>query len=267
MASKKPTGDPVIDFFNPNVPLKRHTLQSAPDKPKSSVGANGNGIAKPQLLDWDEVPEEPEQPEYWRPIREREEAAVLEQHRRDMDPERVWSEAKPRGKSKVRRPYHSIPIFPWKKVLAVSLFLCQVPASAKGGLSSIEENTLAATFSRLGANAAVPAVERAPEPALMAKYDTGSDMASGYQGGRSLAVTKKRSEILEAIAKNPAVVVHGHTGCGKTTQIPQFILDDARDRNKFVNIVVTQPRRIAAASVAKRVARERGWQLGGLVGY
>ena len=41
-------------------------------------------------------------------------------------------------------------------------------------------------------------------------------------------------------------VISGHTGCGKTTQVPQFVLDDHARKNKFVNIVVTQPRRIAA---------------------
>ena len=43
-----------------------------------------------------------------------------------------------------------------------------------------------------------------------------------------------------------AVGISGHTGCGKTTQVPQFVLDDHAKKNKFVNIVVTQPRRIAA---------------------
>ena len=41
-------------------------------------------------------------------------------------------------------------------------------------------------------------------------------------------------------------MVSGETGCGKTTQVPQFVLDDHARKNKFVNIVVTQPRRIAA---------------------
>ena len=62
-------------------------------------------------------------------------------------------------------------------------------------------------------------------------------------------------------------MISGHTGCGKTTQVPQFILDNAANRRKRVNIVVTQPRRIAAQSVAKRVAQERRWELGRLVGY
>lgn len=50
-------------------------------------------------------------------------------------------------------------------------------------------------------------------------------------------------------------------------QIPQMILDDAKEKKRVCNIVVTQPRRIAARSIAERVSRERGWELGSVVGY
>ena len=43
--------------------------------------------------------------------------------------------------------------------------------------------------------------------------------------------------------------------------VPQFILDSHAQQNQYVNIIVTQPRRLAAQSVAKRVCRERGWPL------
>lgn len=55
--------------------------------------------------------------------------------------------------------------------------------------------------------------------------------------------------------------------CGKTTQVPQFILDDHFNKRKPVNIVVTQPRKIAAISIAKRVCADRRLHLGYLVGY
>ena len=62
-------------------------------------------------------------------------------------------------------------------------------------------------------------------------------------------------------------IISGFTGCGKTTQIPQFIMDDCVSKRERFNIVVTQPRRIAAKTVATRVCKERNWPLGRLVGY
>ena len=62
-------------------------------------------------------------------------------------------------------------------------------------------------------------------------------------------------------------IIQGSTGCGKTTQVPQYILDDCRNQNEYCKIVVTQPRRIAAISVARRVCEERGWGIGTVCGY
>ncbi|GAA5911978.1 uncharacterized protein JCM6883_000753 [Sporobolomyces salmoneus] len=85
----------------------------------------------------------------------------------------------------------------------------------------------------------------------------------------SLPVTSHASSVLSKIAVSPVVVVLAATGSGKTTQIPQLILDDAIAEGKGAecNIVCTQPRRIAAISVAERVAKERGQVLGDQVGY
>jgi len=77
-----------------------------------------------------------------------------------------------------------------------------------------------------------------------------------------------RNELLEGIRNNQVVLVSGETGCGKTTQVPQFIMDDAIERGvKNLNMICTQPRRIAAISVAERVASERGERIGDSVGY
>ena len=59
----------------------------------------------------------------------------------------------------------------------------------------------------------------------------------------------------------------GATGSGKTTQVPQYILDEYAKDQRYCNIIVTQPRRIAAMSISKRVCQERGWTQGSLVGY
>ena len=58
-------------------------------------------------------------------------------------------------------------------------------------------------------------------------------------------------------------------GCGKTTQVAQFILDDQifKGNGSITNILCTQPRRISAVSVAERVAAERGERLGESVGF
>ena len=84
---------------------------------------------------------------------------------------------------------------------------------------------------------------------------------------QSLAINEKREELLKLLQKENAVIIKGFTGCGKTTQVPQFILDDCYSKRTPCNIVVTQPRRIAAISVARRVCEERGWRIGTVVGY
>lgn len=75
----------------------------------------------------------------------------------------------------------------------------------------------------------------------------------------ALPIAELKGEILHLLKENDVLVVCGETGCGKTTQVPQFILDDMIEEGHggICNIVCTQPRRIAAISVAERVADER----------
>ncbi|CAG9770070.1 unnamed protein product [Ceutorhynchus assimilis] len=82
-----------------------------------------------------------------------------------------------------------------------------------------------------------------------------------------LPIDSFRSRILTRIALNQVVVIQGDTGCGKTTQVPQMIMDSLRENNEVCNIIVTQPRKIATINVAKRVCEERGWTLGTVCGY
>ncbi|XP_077537769.1 ATP-dependent RNA helicase TDRD9-like [Haemaphysalis longicornis] len=82
-----------------------------------------------------------------------------------------------------------------------------------------------------------------------------------------LPIYECRDEVLRMVETYPVVVIQGATGCGKTTQVPQYILEECASRGVHCNIVVTQPRRIAAISVAHRVCQERRWSLGTIVGY
>ena len=75
------------------------------------------------------------------------------------------------------------------------------------------------------------------------------------------------AEICRVVSSSPVTVLEGQTGCGKTTQVPQFILEDADARGQRCSIVCTQPRRISAIGVAQRVAEERCERLGSTVGY
>jgi len=69
------------------------------------------------------------------------------------------------------------------------------------------------------------------------------------------------------VESQQVTVIEGETGCGKTTQVPQYILDYYAAQGRYCNIIVTQPRRIAAISIARRVCAERRWQLGHICGY
>ena len=70
--------------------------------------------------------------------------------------------------------------------------------------------------------------------------------------------SKKKNSIIQVI------IVSGETGCGKRTQIPQFILESEMEsvHGAVCSIICTQPRRISAMSVSERVASERGEKLG-----
>ena len=88
---------------------------------------------------------------------------------------------------------------------------------------------------------------------------------SDEQDFETLPVVSFKGEILAAVTRSQIVIIIGETGSGKTTQIPQFFADDDLLGGK--QIAVTQPRRIAAISVAQRVSDERHRTVGGEVGY
>ena len=84
---------------------------------------------------------------------------------------------------------------------------------------------------------------------------------------KSLTINSARTKILNAISSSQVIVIAGETGCGKTTQVPQFILDNCQQKKKPCKIICTQPRRLSAVSVAERVAFERGEKIGQTFGY
>ncbi|MCK5837156.1 MAG: AAA family ATPase, partial [Desulfobacula sp.] len=80
-----------------------------------------------------------------------------------------------------------------------------------------------------------------------------------------LPITHKKDEIVHALKHHRVVIIAGETGSGKTTQIPKFCMEAGR--GAAGRIGCTQPRRIAAITVAKRLAEELGEELGRSVGY
>ncbi|KAJ3589989.1 hypothetical protein NHX12_007946 [Muraenolepis orangiensis] len=78
----------------------------------------------------------------------------------------------------------------------------------------------------------------------------------------NLPIYQYRDRIVELVRQHPVVVVAGDTGCGKSTQVPQYLLSSG-----FSSIACTQPRRIACISLAKRVSFESLNQYGSKVGY
>lgn len=127
---------------------------------------------------------------------------------------------------------------------------------------------------------------------LGASCDTNIDVYQRYnfriKKESNLPIMMSKDNILKKLEESPVIVLQGatgkltiffplpveiyfyfnyQTGCGKTTQVPQFILDDAVAKGKYCNIIVTQPRRIAAVSIAKRISAERRWELPSIIGY
>ena len=81
----------------------------------------------------------------------------------------------------------------------------------------------------------------------------------------NLPVSARRDDIMELVRDNQVVVIAGETGSGKTTQIPKMLLEMGRGRRGLIGH--TQPRRLAARTVAERIADELGQDIGESVGY
>ncbi|CAL8471800.1 g11342 [Coccomyxa elongata] len=101
------------------------------------------------------------------------------------------------------------------------------------------------------------------------KWLLGAKMQAMRSVREKLPAHLKRQQVLDSLQEHRVVIISGATGCGKSTQLPQYILEQAVEEGwgGACNIVVTQPRRISAVGVATRVAAERGEPLGDVVGY
>src|SRR5262249_20624462 len=113
------------------------------------------------------------------------------------------------------------------------------------------DDALAALAGEVDAAAARLVARRASVPAVRYPED--------------LPISARRAEIAEAIAAHQVVIVAGETGSGKTTQLPKICLELGRGIRGQIGH--TQPRRLAARTVADRVAAELGTELGDLVGF
>uniref|UniRef100_A0A182VV52 RNA helicase n=1 Tax=Anopheles minimus TaxID=112268 RepID=A0A182VV52_9DIPT len=82
-----------------------------------------------------------------------------------------------------------------------------------------------------------------------------------------LPIAQFHEVILRSMQQTQVIIISGNTGSGKTTQVPQYILEEAAQTNQPCRIICTQPRRISAVTVAERVCYERNEPLGDTVGY
>ncbi|CAM41748.1 putative RNA helicase [Leishmania braziliensis MHOM/BR/75/M2904] len=126
--------------------------------------------------------------------------------------------------------------------------------------ASVNQETQRSDF--LASDAALDAVLKSS----WEKLKSGSSLRKSRD---SLPAHKVRETLRAALQKHNVVVIGGETGSGKTTQIPQFLYEFMCEEGNgsSANIVCTQPRRLAATSVALRVAEERDEAVGGTVGY
>ncbi|XP_047426501.1 3'-5' RNA helicase YTHDC2 isoform X2 [Mugil cephalus] len=132
-----------------------------------------------------------------------------------------------------------------------------VQINSKGGMSLAAEPDNGYDRNRASGclNNGIPMVPRRRSPSELDSFR------------RALPVYEHQEEIVQLIRENRVVLVVGETGSGKTTQIPQFLLDDCSKNGEPCRIFCTQPRRLAAIAVAERVAAERGESVGQTVGY
>jgi pre-mRNA-splicing factor ATP-dependent RNA helicase DHX38/PRP16 len=120
--------------------------------------------------------------------------------------------------------------------------------------------------------AALPGEENHKGGSGFAQHLKKNDGSSDFSRSKTLQEQRQylpafavREELMRVIRDNQVIIVVGQTGSGKTTQLTQFLYEEGYSKSGMIGC--TQPRRVAAMSVAKRVSEEMEVRLGGLVGY
>jgi ATP-dependent helicase HrpA len=140
-------------------------------------------------------------------------------------------------------------------------------ADLAGGMAADRE-VLSRRVSRLSRSGVPPAEIERVTRAVAASRERAIARAAGVPRidyPPELPVAQRRDEIAAAISAHRVVIVCGETGSGKTTQLPKICLEIGRGVRGLIGH--TQPRRIAARSVASRIAQELGTEVGELIGY
>jgi pre-mRNA-splicing factor ATP-dependent RNA helicase DHX16 len=123
--------------------------------------------------------------------------------------------------------------------------------------------TLQCKFNRSTVIKNISGTKEKKEPELTEKEKKKLDIE---ETKKSLPVYPFRDDLIQAVREHQVLIIEGETGSGKTTQIPQYLHEAGFTQNDK-KIGCTQPRRVAAMSVAARVAQEMGVKLGNEVGY
>ncbi|KAJ3167494.1 ATP-dependent RNA helicase dhx29 [Geranomyces variabilis] len=130
---------------------------------------------------------------------------------------------------------------------------CQTKTRQQGDIAG------AATTMATGRNAIARAMDMSRLHSLMQKRAQSPPYKNLFKQRSALPVFAMREQIMDVIRCHRVIVISGETGSGKSTQIPQFIVEDGISRGKAAcRVVCTQPRRISATSIASRVSEELG---------
>jgi ATP-dependent RNA helicase DHX29 len=124
---------------------------------------------------------------------------------------------------------------------------------SRGGKSS-RSNSVTQTKGRTSSNGAETANGHVQSPAGKATASASATAEEGNKSGKgTLPIDAYREEILRRVNRDRVTIIHGETGCGKSSRLPLILLEDAEEKGKACKMMVSQPRRIAASSLMKRL--------------